>query len=154
MRMTEWERYSQLLSNRSSSVPRVSVPVCLEGLFLSFSIQPPSLSSVPHWLQSQQNLKEEKIWLTTNYSNKSSLTAWHGTEAISWLTVCLPAEIKLPLLAMISWSLLSMLDSLLIRGAQISVRSMAMSPVLLVVVIFNCREEKRQLGGENRDEEG
>lgn len=60
---------------------------------------------------------------------------------------------RLPLLAMISWSLLSMLESLLIRGAQISVRSMAMSPELLVVVIFDCGGGKRQLGGGNMDEE-
>lgn len=60
---------------------------------------------------------------------------------------------RLPLLAMISWSLLSMLESLLIRGAQISVRSIAMSPELLVVVIFDCSGEKRQLGGGNEDEQ-
>lgn len=57
---------------------------------------------------------------------------------------------RLPLLAMISWFLLSRLDSFVIRGAQISVRSMAMSPVLLVVVIFDCRGGKRQLGERNR----
>lgn len=60
---------------------------------------------------------------------------------------------RLPLLAMMSWSLLSMLESLLIRGALISVRSMAMSPELLVVVIFDCRGEKRRLGGGNGDKE-
>lgn len=49
---------------------------------------------------------------------------------------------RLPLLAMMSWSLLSMLESLLIRGAQISVRSTAMSPELLVVVIFVCKGER------------
>jgi len=48
---------------------------------------------------------------------------------------------RLPLLAMMSWSLLSMLDSLvMIRGAEISVRSMAMSPELLVVGMFDCKE--------------
>lgn len=60
---------------------------------------------------------------------------------------------RLPLLAMMSWSLLWMLESLLIRGAQISVRSMAMSPELLVVVIFDCRRGKRRLVGGNGDEE-
>lgn len=59
---------------------------------------------------------------------------------------------RLPLLAMISWFLLSRLESLVIWGAQISVRSMAMSPVLLVVVIFDCRGGKRQLGEGNKED--
>lgn len=58
----------------------------------------------------------------------------------------LPAEMRLPLLAIISLSLLSMLDSLLVRWVQISVRSMAMSPELLVVVMFNWKEKKRLIG--------
>ena len=53
---------------------------------------------------------------------------------------------RLPLLAMMTRSLLLMLDSLLIRGAPISVRSMAMSPELLVVVIFDCEEEGGEWG--------
>lgn len=40
----------------------------------------------------------------------------------------------------------------MIRGAQISVRSMAMSPVLLVVVILVCNIGTRQSKGGNRDE--
>ncbi|KAG7269963.1 hypothetical protein CRUP_026533 [Coryphaenoides rupestris] len=52
------------------------------------------------------------------------------------LSVCgiLPPEIRLPLLAMIrSGSRVSTLDIFRIRGTEISVRSMAMSPELLVV---------------------
>ena len=56
------------------------------------------------------------------------------------LAHCLPAEMRDLLLAMMSWSLLSMLDSLLILGAPISVRSMAMSPKLLAVVTLDWRE--------------
>lgn len=63
---------------------------------------------------------------------------------IFFFSANLPAETRLPLLAMISWFLLSMLESLLMRGAQISVRSTAMSPVLRVVVIFDCAEGKRE----------
>lgn len=51
---------------------------------------------------------------------------------------------------MMRWFLLSMLESLVIRGAQISVRSMAMSPVLRVVVIFDCRGGKGRLGDRHR----
>lgn len=88
----------------------------------------------------------------------------HRTEqkplGVGLLTHYIPAEIRLPLLAIMSWSLLSMLDSLLIRGAPISVRSIAMSPELLVDEILDCtgregargwetegRREKRSRGG-------
>lgn len=54
---------------------------------------------------------------------------------------------RLPLLAMMSRSLLSMVDSLAIRGALISVRSMAMSPELLVVDTFDCKEGGGGAGG-------
>jgi len=59
---------------------------------------------------------------------------------------------RLPLLAIISGSLLSTLESLLIRGTEISVRSMAMSPELLVVVICDCGEGSRKLGGGRKRE--
>lgn len=61
----------------------------------------------------------------------------------------LPAETRLPLLAMMRWFLLPMLESLVTRGALISVRSTAMSPVLRVVVILDCRGGKRD--GEERE---
>lgn len=64
----------------------------------------------------------------------------------------LPAETRLPLLAMISWFLLSMLESLVTRGALISVKSTAMSPVLRVVVIFDCRGREREEGEESDQE--
>lgn len=54
------------------------------------------------------------------------------------------------MLAMINWFLLPMLESLVIRGALISVRSMAMSPVLLVVVIFNCRRGRETVRTERQ----
>lgn len=61
---------------------------------------------------------------------------------------------RLPLLAMMSWFLLSMLESLVTRGALISVRSTAMSPVLRVVVIFDCRGGKSEESEESDKEAG
>lgn len=52
---------------------------------------------------------------------------------------------RLPLLAIMSWSLLSILESLVMRGTLISVRSTAMSPVLLAVLIFAWRERTKWL---------
>lgn len=49
-----------------------------------------------------------------------------------------------PLLAMMSWSLLSKLDSLLILGALISVRSMVMSFKLLAVATLDWRERDKE----------
>lgn len=55
----------------------------------------------------------------------------------NYLLDLLPAEAKLPLLAMMSWSVLSVLTILLTLEAPISVRSMAMSPKFLDVVILD-----------------
>lgn len=52
---------------------------------------------------------------------------------------------------MISWFLLSMLENLVICGLQISVRSMAMSPVLLVAPNFACRRGKKRSEWGNRN---
>lgn len=60
------------------------------------------------------------------------------------LAHCLPAEMRDPLLAMMSWSLLSKLDSLLILGALISVRSMVMSFKLLAVATLDWRERDKE----------
>lgn len=62
----------------------------------------------------------------------------------SLLAYCLPAEMRDPLLAMMSWSLLSKLDSLLILGALISVRSMVMSFKLLAVATLDWRERDKE----------
>lgn len=58
------------------------------------------------------------------------------------------------MLAMMSWFLLSMLVSLVMRGALISVRSTAMSPVLRVVVIFDCRGREKKESEESDEEAG
>lgn len=51
---------------------------------------------------------------------------------------------------MMKWFLLSLPDNLVICGLQISVRSMAMSPALLAVVIFDCRWRKEEIKREKQ----
>lgn len=60
--------------------------------------------------------------------------------------IVLLEETKLPLLAMMSLSLPSMLTSLLLLGAPVSERSMAISPKLLAVVILAFRLKKEEEG--------